>query len=214
MNGAARPRIAVLDYGMGNLRSVEKALEKAGADAHVTADRDEASAADAILLPGVGAFPRAMGHIRERGFDTLTNEVVADGRPLLGICLGMQLLFESSTEQGGDTGLGLIEGEVTGLETGGLRLPHIGWETITITGDAGGLADDSADGEAFYFNHSFAVRPRNDADIVATARWGEEFPCIVRRGNVYGAQFHPEKSGPAGLRLLSGFVRLAGRLQS
>lgn len=207
------PLVAVLDYGMGNLRSVEKALERAGARAVVTSDAAEAMSADGLLLPGVGAFPRAMKFIGERGFDDLVVQFAESRRPVLGICLGMQLLFETSTEQGGAAGLGLIPGSVTALEAPGLRLPHIGWELVDLQVDESPLLADTETGEAFYFNHSFAVRPTEPGDVLATATWGEQFACIVGRRNVFGAQFHPEKSGPAGLAFLSCFVALAGRLQ-
>jgi imidazole glycerol-phosphate synthase subunit HisH len=200
-------RIAILDYGMGNLRSVEKALERVGARAEITADAAQASAADGLILPGVGAFPAAMQRVRERGFDRLVRTWAESGRPLLGICLGMQLLFESSTEGGGAEGIGLLPGEVSGLEAPGLKVPHIGWEPVRLERRSE-LTAEIADGTPFYFVHSFAARPLAAADVLGTAVWGERFACLVARDPVWGVQFHPEKSSAAGLRLLAGFTRI------
>jgi imidazole glycerol-phosphate synthase subunit HisH len=197
-------RVAILDYGMGNLRSVEKAFEHVGVVAAITDDHETARAADGIVLPGVGAFPRAMERIRERGLDELVEERVGAGVPVLGICLGLQLIFSSSSEQGGADGLGLVEGRVAELDAGGLKVPHIGWSPVTWAKDSR-LTEGLADSEPFYFVHSFAPRPADDADVLGTAEYGERFACSVERGNVFGAQFHPEKSSGAGLRLLRNF---------
>ena len=161
-------RIAILDYGMGNLRSVEKALERTGAEALITADRERARDADGLVLPGVGAFPRAMARIRELGFDALIADRVGDSVPVLGVCLGMQVLFERSSELGGAEGLGLLEGEVTELEAPGLKLPHIGWEPVRWERDSelvAGIADETP----FYFVHGHAARPRRSEDVLGTA---------------------------------------------
>ena len=198
-------RIAILNYGMGNLRSVEKALQRTGADARVTSDVAEAQRAAGIVLPGVGAFPKAMDRLRELGLDEFVLRWAAEGRPLLGICLGMQLLFESSTEREGAAGLGLLPGEVTGLTAPGLTVPHIGWEPVRWERESrcrSGLDDEVP----FYFVHSFAVHPVDEEDIVGTAQWGERFVCVVERGRIAGVQFHPEKSSSAGLRLLANFA--------
>jgi imidazole glycerol-phosphate synthase subunit HisH len=198
-------RIAILDYGMGNLRSVEKALERVGARAEITNDHAAASAADGLILPGVGAFPRAMERIRELGLDAVVSERLNAGAPLLGICLGMQLLFESSTEHRGATGLGLLPGDVTYLDTRGRRLPHIGWNLVTMTRPAR-LTEGLGDAAAFYHVHTYACRPQLPADVVGYGEYGERFASIVERGNVMGAQFHPEKSSLDGLALLRNFV--------
>jgi glutamine amidotransferase len=198
-------QIAILDYGMGNLRSVEKALERVGVGATVTAEAAEAEAADGLVLPGVGAFPAAMERVRELGLDRLAADWAGSGRPLLGICLGMQLLFERSEEHEGAQGLGLLPGEVTALDAPGLKVPHMGWEPVSWTRESpltAGLADETP----FYFVHSFAPRPADEADVLGTAVWGELFPCVVERNNVWGVQFHPEKSSTAGLRVLANFA--------
>jgi glutamine amidotransferase len=199
--------IAILDYGMGNLRSVEKALEHVGADAVITSDAHRAAEADGLILPGVGAFPRAMERIAELGLDGLVSASLADGTPVLGICLGFQLLFERSTELGGAAGLALVEGEVTGLRAPGLKVPHIGWEPVRLEAQSE-LMDGIDDGTPFYFVHGLAPRPRQADDVLATAEHGEWFVCAIARPPLYGVQFHPEKSSAAGLRLLGNFARV------
>lgn len=198
--------ITVLNYGMGNLRSVEKALEHVGAAVAVTDDHERIRAADALVLPGVGAFPKAMERIRALGLDALVRERVAEGVPTLGVCLGMQLLFESSTELGGAEGLGLVPGAVDRLAAPGLKLPQIGWNTVEWRRDSP-LVEGLPPRCAMYHVHTYAPRPAEPDDVIGTATYGEEFVSAVARGNVYGVQFHPEKSGPHGLRLLAGFAR-------
>ena len=199
--------IAILNYGMGNLRSVHKALERVGADAQVTSDPAAARAAEGVVLPGVGAFPAAMDRVRELGLDALVSELLRSDVPVLGICLGLQLLFERSAEQGGADGLGVLPGEVTALDAGGLKVPHIGWEPVRWERSSE-LMEGLDTQTPFYFVHSFAVRPDNPADVLGTAEWGERFACAVVRPPLYGVQFHPEKSGTAGLRLLANFARI------
>jgi glutamine amidotransferase len=200
-------RIAILDYGMGNLRSVQKALERVGAEARITADAEAARDADGVILPGVGAFPAAVRRVRELELDALVADRVAVGVPVLGICLGLQLLFEHSTELGGADGLGLMPGEVTGLDAPGLKLPHIGWEPVRWERSSE-LADGLATETPFYFVHSFGVRPRGQSSVLGTAAWGERFVCAVARPPIFGVQFHPEKSSTAGLRLLANFAEI------
>lgn len=207
-NAGEAARICVLDYGMGNLRSVEKALERVGAEVVITADAGVVSEADGLVLPGVGAFAKAMERVHELELERLIAERVAAGTLVLGICLGFQLLFESSTELGGAAGLGLIEGEVTGLEAPGLKVPHIGWEPVRWSGPSA-LTEGIEDRTPFYFVHSFAPRPRRESDVLGTAEHGERFVGAIARPPVYGVQFHPEKSSAAGLRLLQNFARLA-----
>jgi imidazole glycerol-phosphate synthase subunit HisH len=199
-------QIAVVDYGMGNRRSVEKALEHIGVQTLVTAEHEPLRAAAGLVVPGVGAFPRAMERLRELGLDELVCERVRAGTPVLGICLGMQLAFDSSTELGGAAGLGLVPGEVRRLEAGALKLPHIGWNEVSFgTGDARLIADLPGCC-AFYHVHSFAPVPAQGQDILATAEYGAQFVTAVQRDSFYGVQFHPEKSSAAGLRLLANFA--------
>jgi imidazole glycerol-phosphate synthase subunit HisH len=200
-------RIAILDYGMGNLRSVEKALEREGADAEITSDRARAEAADGVILPGVGAFPRAMERVREIGLDELVASRVEAGVPVLGICLGLQLLFESSVENEGGSGLALLDGVVAPLEANGYKVPHIGWSPVHWEHESR-LTQGLGEETPFYFVHSFAPRPGIDRDVLGTAAYGERFACAVERPPLYGVQFHPEKSSSAGLRLLNNFVRI------
>jgi imidazole glycerol-phosphate synthase subunit HisH len=200
-------RIAILDYGMGNLRSVEKALERIGAEAEITSQRDRAESADGVILPGVGAFPRAMQRVREIGLDELVAARIDAGRPVLGICLGLQLLFESSVENEGASGLALLGGVVGPLEANGYKVPHIGWSPVRWE-HASRLTEGLGEETPFYFVHSFAPRPASEDDVLGTAAYGERFTCAVERPPLYGVQFHPEKSSSAGLRLLSNFVRI------
>jgi imidazole glycerol-phosphate synthase subunit HisH len=202
-------RIAILDYGMGNLRSVEKALEHVGVTATITNDADEVRAADGVILPGVGAFPRAMERIAELGLDELIAERREAGVPILGICLGLQLFFESTTELGGASGLGLLDGPVAALEAKGLKVPHIGWSPVRWERESR-LAEGIPSETPFYFVHSFAPRP-SDSELLGSAGYGVRFACAAERGNVFGVQFHPEKSSAAGLRLLSNFAGVCAK---
>jgi glutamine amidotransferase len=200
-------RIAILDYGMGNLRSAEKALEHVGAAVELTRDHRSIEAADGIVLPGVGAFPRAMEEVRRLGFDGLLRERLGAGVPVLGICLGMQLLFDGSSELGGAEGLGLLEGQVDALDAHGLKVPQIGWNPVSWRRETP-LREDLADPCPFYHVHSFAPRPAREEDVAGTAVYGSEFVSVVERPPLYGVQFHPEKSGPDGLQLLGSFARV------
>lgn len=194
---------------MGNLRSVEKALERVGARAAIGADPDAVRAADGLILPGVGAFPRAMERIRADGLDGLIAERATAGTPVLGICLGLQLLFERSEELGGAAGLGLLPGAVTRLDAPGLKVPDIGWAPVRWERESpltAGIASETP----FYLVHSFVARPAAE-DVLGTAEYGERFACVVERGNVFGVQFHPEKSSAAGLALLANFARICAK---
>ncbi len=200
--------IAILDYGMGNRRSVEKALEHVGARAIVTSEHARLRAAAGGVVPGVGAFPRAMENLRAQGLDELLRERVEEGTPVLGICLGMQLAFERSAEMGGASGLGIVPGEVRTLETGELKLPHIGWNEVRFTRPSSPLLEDLPGSCAFYHVHSLAVVPAEEQDVLGVAEYGAPFVSAVQRGCFYGVQFHPEKSSAAGLRLLANFARI------
>jgi glutamine amidotransferase len=200
--------IAVVDYGMGNRRSVEKALERVGARALVSREHERLRAAAGLVVPGVGAFPRAMENLRELGLDALLRERIEAGTPVLGICLGMQLAFDSSSEQGGAAGLGIVPGEVRALEPGALKLPHIGWNEVRFTRTDSPLVADLPASCAFYHVHSFAPVPAEERDVLGVAEYGAPFVSAVQRGCFYGVQFHPEKSSAAGLRLLANFARI------
>jgi glutamine amidotransferase len=194
--------IAVIDYGAGNLRSIRRALEAAGAQVTVSSESEEVRRADAVVFPGVGAAGAAMDRLRQLGLVDVIDDVVAEGRPFLGICLGMQLLFEHQ-EEGDTRGLGLLPGRVRTLSPE-VKVPQIGWNrTRWIRAGAGYRPAEEDD---FYFVHSYVIEPEDPADVVAITRYGEVFPSIVRHGHVWGTQFHPEKSGPAGLKLIAGWV--------
>jgi glutamine amidotransferase len=199
--------IAILDYGMGNLRSVEKAFAHVGVDAVRTRDHDVVRRAAAVALPGVGAMPRAMELVRSLSFDEMLRERCAAGVPVIGICMGMQLLFEGTTEHGGAEGIGLLEGTVEMLDAPALKVPHIGWSPVSWQHESA-LTEGLSDPCAFYHVHSFAARPAHREDVLGTAAYGAEFASVVARHNVFGVQFHPEKSGPDGLALLRNFAGL------
>ena len=200
--------VAILDYGMGNRRSVEKALEHVGARTIVSSEPERLMGAAGLIVPGVGAFPRAMANLERLGLDDLIRRRVAEGTPVLGICLGMQLAFEHSTEMGGAQGLGLIAGEVRPLPVDGLKLPHIGWNEVTFAQPPSPLSANLPERCAFYHVHSLAPVPSDPADVLGTGEYGERFVTAVRKGSFYGVQFHPEKSSSAGLRLLQNFAGL------
>jgi imidazole glycerol-phosphate synthase subunit HisH len=195
--------IGICDYGMGNRRSVVKAFERVGADVRMTDDLDVLEQARALVVPGVGAFPQAMDELRARRLDKLVRRRAAEGVPVLGICLGMQLLFESSEEHGGAEGLGLLPGTVRYLRAP--KLPNIGWNLIEWERESA-LSEGLSGRRAFYHVHSLV--PDTDA-VLGWGEYGERFASVVGRDNVYGVQFHPEKSSADGLALLENFTRLA-----
>ncbi len=197
--------IAIVDYGMGNRRSVEKAFERVGARPVLTSDPDAIRGADGVVVPGVGAFPEAMRRLRALGLDEVLREVEA---PIIGLCLGMQLLFESSEEHEGEQGLGLLPGRVVKLDAGGLKLPHIGWNMVRWTRPSP-LVEGLPAETAFYHVHSYAPLPDDDSLVLGVGEYGSPFVSFVERGNVFGAQCHPEKSSRNGLRVLDNFVRAA-----
>jgi glutamine amidotransferase len=201
--------IAVLDYGIGNLRSAEKALQHLGVDAALTTDPAVARNADGVVLPGVGAFGRCMEQLRESGLEPVVHEAVEVGKPFLGICVGMQMLFDASEEAPGVKGLGIVAGEVRKLTVTTERLPHMGWNTVQIrTGSK--LFDGIDDGSWLYFVHSYAPVPDDDEVVAATSDYGGRVVAAVERGPLWATQFHPEKSATNGLRLLRNFADACG----
>ena len=202
--------IGLVDYGMGNRRSVEKALEHVGASVLVSSDPTALQGAQGLVVPGVGAFPRAMERLRELGLDGFLTARAGAGVPLLGICLGMHLFFERSTELGGSEGLGIIPGEVRALAAGGLKTPQIGWNEVRWERSAPAL-EGLGEAAVFYHVHSFVAVPADGADVLGSAEYGERFASVVARGPFLGVQFHPEKSSHDGLRLLANWVAGAER---
>ncbi len=203
--------IAIVDYGLGNLRSAQKGLEKAGAHAVVTDNPVRIAAADAVVLPGVGAFKDCYDGLASRGLVGPVTEAANSGRPFLGICVGLQLLFESSEEGEGSRGLGIFPGRVVrfpDLRRTGLKVPHMGWNRVTRTGQDCPLLPNG-DAPYAYFVHSYYAQPSDARLVLATAEHGVSFPAIVGRDNVFAVQFHPEKSQEAGIALLRAFARLA-----
>jgi glutamine amidotransferase len=203
----SKARIAIVDYGMGNLRSVEKALARAEAEAELTRDHDRLRSADGIVLPGVGAFPMAMRNLRELGLDDVVKGIAARSVPVLGICLGMQLLFESSSENEGSDGLGLLAGRVERLPAPGQKVPLIGWSPVTWARRSR-LIEQIPDECPFYFVHSYAPVAVAEEEVLGTTEYGEQFVCAVERESVFALQFHPEKSSNAGLQLLKNFAAI------
>ncbi len=199
--------IAIVDYGAGNLRSVELALARLGVHTRVTADPDMLALADGLILPGVGAFSDAMAALGRSGTIPAVLEAVGAGRPLLGICLGMQLLLDGSEEGPGVPGLGLIPGEVRRLPGCGLKIPHMGWNSLTPAKPSPlfkGLPEEPY----VYFVHSYACKAADPADVLAVTDYGVPFHAAVQRGRILGFQFHPEKSGDVGQKLLANFVEM------
>jgi glutamine amidotransferase len=207
------PSVGIVDYGMGNRRSVEKALEHVGARARITSDPADLRAADGLVVPGVGAFPKAMDNLHALGLDELLAERLAAGAPVLGICLGMQLLFDSSVERGGAAGLGLLPGTVTQLQPGDGKLPHIGWNLVRLQRESA-LTEGLPRECAFYHVHSFAPRPSEASDVLGTSEYGEAFVSAVDRDPLFGVQFHPEKSSAHGLALLRNFAAVCSRVRA
>lgn len=195
--------ISVIDYGAGNLRSISRALQSAGAEVVVTSDPEVVRASDAVVLPGVGHAGHSIDVLTSLGMPTAIQNAVDSGKPFLGICVGMQVMFDDQ-EEGNVHGLGLLPGRVRSIK-GDVKIPHIGWNRSRVTRDSPlGTAGEE---DYFYFVHSFVAEPTDPSDIAATTVYGEEFPSVVVRGNVWGTQFHPEKSGETGLRMIRAFVR-------
>ena len=199
--------IAVIDYGMGNLRSVQKALEKVGADAVITEDPQQVRSAQKVVLPGVGAMAPAMDKLRALGMTEALGDVVASGTPLLGICLGYQLLFDRSDEGGNSDGLGILKGHVKRFTS--LKVPHMGWNQLQIRQKDCPLFAGLEEGAEVYFCHSYFVDPSDPSDTATQTEYGIPFASSVCHGQIYGLQFHPEKSQEVGLTILKNFVELS-----
>ncbi|MBM4241873.1 MAG: imidazole glycerol phosphate synthase subunit HisH [Euryarchaeota archaeon] len=194
--------ISIINYGTGNLRSIKNGFSKIGVDASITDDIYEMEKADAIVLPGVGAFGRAMEHLE--GFEGIIHNHINAGKPFLGVCLGLQVLFSESQESEGIRGLGVFKGQVTRLPEG-LKIPHMGWNNLKIRRKCSIL--DGIGSDYMYFVHSYYVKPEDDKIIAATVDYGVDVPAVICRENVFATQFHPEKSGEVGLEILKNFVR-------
>jgi glutamine amidotransferase len=203
-------QVAIIDYGVGNLRSVEKAFAAAGCRAIVSGEEEALRAAERLVLPGVGAFGACMRALSERGFDRLVRERVEEGTPLLGVCVGMQLLFEESEEFGATPGLGLLKGKVRRFSDE-LVVPHVGWNRVTARQPHALLSDVPRDA-FFYFVHSYYCEPNDQSVVAGETEYGVRYASVVAKANICGVQFHPEKSQDAGLRLLRNFAELRARL--
>lgn len=197
-------RVAVIDYDAGNTLSVTRALEKVGASVDLTPDPERVLAADAVVLPGVGAFGDCVRKLRARGMDAACLEAFQLGKPFLGVCVALQVIFEASEESPGVEGLGLMPGRVVRLEGAGLKVPHIGWNELSLVRDHPVL--DGLDGEAFYFVHSYYPEPADAVDLVGETEYGARFCSAAGRENLVAVQFHPEKSSRAGLKLYENFL--------
>ena len=201
-------KIGIIDYGMGNLHSVKNAFDSIGCETMISSDKNELKRADGLILPGVGAFPDAMSFLKRNGMDAFIKEISAD-RPLLGICLGMQLLFEHGFEFSECEGLGLIAGNVVKIDHPGVKIPHMGWNEITIVNDSP-LLKGVSNGDQVYFVHSYKAVVQNRQNLLATTDHGGEITAIVCKKNIFGCQFHPEKSGEIGLQILKNFKEICG----
>ena len=208
--------IAIVDYGMANLRSVERALLRAGGDPVITSDPDVIASAERVVLPGVGAFCACMTNLDARGLTPSVRQSIDSGKPFLGICVGMQMLFDTSSEMGVSPGMSIFPGRVIKFfedtpgaertpEQADLKVPHIGWNSLRVSPDSR-LLRGVEDGDRVYFVHSYYPEPEDASLVAATSDYGQDFCCAVERGNVAATQFHPEKSGAVGLRILRNFV--------
>ena len=199
--------IAIIDYGAGNLHSVKNALDFLGADSVVTGDADEIKNADKVILPGVGAFGDAMKCLSESGLTDTVREVISDGKPFLGICLGLHMLFEESEETPDVKGLGIFKGKAVKIPDTGLKIPHMGWNSIKLTKDSKILKNIGTE-PYVYFVHSYYIKPEDKSIVSAYTEYGERLDIAVEKDNVFATQFHPEKSGDLGMTILKNFTQL------
>ena len=202
--------VAIIDYGAGNLMSVKKALDYIGAESEITMDKGKILSASHIILPGVGSFGDAMQSMESRGLVETVQSAARSGKPFLGICLGLQLLFAKSDESMGVQGLSLLNGEIVSIpKDKGLKVPHMGWNSVSIK-QKDGIFKDIPYESYFYFVHSYYLKNADRADVAGTAEYGVEIECAIQHGNLCATQFHPEKSGETGLKLLENFLALEG----
>ena len=198
--------VSIIDYGAGNLMSVKKALDFIGAESEITADKDKIKNASHVILPGVGSFGDAMASMAERGLVDTVREAALSGKPFLGICLGLQLLFAESDESPAVPGLGVLDGKISLIpKNDGLKVPHMGWNSVEIKQNLG-IFKGIPNGSYFYFVHSFYLNGANADEVAGTTQYGTEIQCAVEKGNLCATQFHPEKSGEIGLMLLKNFL--------
>jgi len=198
--------IAIIDYDAGNIKSVEKAVKRYGQDVVLTRDAEVLRAADKVILPGVGAFGDAMDKLKKYGLDTVIREVISSGKPFLGICLGLQLLFEESEETPGVKGLGVLKGKIVRIPETGLKVPHIGWNSLKFEKETP-LFNGLSDGVYVYFVHSYYLKAEEDI-VIASTEYATHIHAAVAKDNVFACQFHPEKSSEVGLRILENFVNM------
>lgn len=202
--------VAIIDYGAGNLSSVKKALDYLGAESEITQDKSKILSASHVILPGVGSFGDAMNSMKERGLVETIKRAAVSGKPFLGICLGLQLLFESSDESVGVEGLGLLNGRIVEIpKDKGLKVPHIGWNSVSLN-KSDGIFKGIDEQSYFYFVHSFYLTGADDDVVAATTQYGVNIQCAVQKGNLCATQFHPEKSGKTGLKVLKNFLEMEG----
>ena len=202
--------IGIIDYGVGNLFSLKSSFDAIGEEIFVSGDKEELSKATGLILPGVGAFADAAQKLRDSGLDEFVRKVASEGKPLMGICLGMQMLFEKSFEYGEHEGLGLLKGQVVPMQDSipeELKIPHIGWNALHITNKDCPILKDINEGDCVYFVHSYYAQDCDDS-LCATTEYGKELTAAVAKDNVYGCQFHPEKSGAVGMKILRAFSKL------
>lgn len=201
--------IAIVDYGAGNLNSVKNALDYIGAESVITADAVKIESADGVILPGVGSFGDAMASMRASGLISTVKTAATSGKPFLGICLGLQLLFEGSEESPGVEGLGLLKGKILKIPEVGLKVPHMGWNSLEIKNNTG-LFKDIPQNTYVYFVHSYYLTAADEAEVAAKTFYGVSIDAAVSAGNLYATQFHPEKSGDTGIQMLRNFVAMCG----
>ena len=202
--------VAIIDYGAGNLSSVKKALDYLGAESEITQDKSKILSASHVILPGVGSFGDAMNSMEERGLVETVKRAAVSGKPFLGICLGLQLLFESSDESVGVEGLGLLNGRIVEIpKDKGLKVPHIGWNSVSLN-KSDGIFKGIDEQSYFYFVHSFYLTGADNDVVAATTQYGVNIQCAVQKGNLCATQFHPEKSGKTGLKVLKNFLEMEG----